>query len=195
MKIIGITGGIGSGKSAVLNILKDIEGVYTIEADKLAHSMFQPGEEVYKLVVQAFGSEILAEDGNIDRKILGSMVMQDEGNLKLLNSIVHPRVKDYIRNDIEDKSNKYDYYAIEAALLIQDGYREICDQIWYVRADRAVRIERLIKYRGFTEDRAVQYMNNQPEEEYYINNCDLVIDNSGNVEDLKIIIYSDLNLI
>jgi dephospho-CoA kinase len=185
MKIIGITGGIGSGKSVVLNIIKDIPGVFTIEADALGHQLFEPGETVYKLVVDAFGEEILSEDKRIDRRTLGSIVMNDEKSLEKLNLIVHPKVKEYIINDIEAKKKDYQFYFIEAALLIQDGYKEICDEIWYIYADRETRIQRLIEGRGFTKEKAESYMDNQPADEYFISNSDRILDNSKSTDELK----------
>ena len=180
MKIIGITGGIGSGKSYVLNIIKDTEGAYVIEADKLAHELMLPGNEAYDRVVAAFGNDILDENGEIDRGKLRQIVMSDEDKLKTLNGVVHPAVKSYIKDDIEDKrAEDYRYYVIEAALLIQDGYREICDEIWFIQADEEVRIDRLIKSRGYTRKVAEEFIANQPDEQYYADNSDIVIENNG----------------
>ncbi len=178
MRIIGITGGIGSGKSKVLEILDSHDYIYTIEADALAHRMFEPGEKVYENIVLSFGREILSSDGRIDRKVLAGIVMNDEKSLARLNAIVHPEVKEYIKHDIIRKNGDYKFYVIEAALLIQDGYKEICDEIWYIYADRQTRINRLMKWRGFTESKAIEYMNNQPDDAFFIENTDIVIDNS-----------------
>ena len=180
MKIIGITGGIGSGKSYVLNIIKDTEGAYVIEADKLAHELMLPGNDAYDKIVEAFGKGILDENGEIDRGKLRQIVMSDEDKLKTLNGVVHPAVKSYIKDDIEDKrAEDYRYYVIEAALLIQDGYREICDEIWFIQADEEVRIDRLIKSRGYTREVAEEFIANQPDEQYYADNSDIVIENNG----------------
>ena len=181
MRIIGITGGIGSGKSKVLEILDSHDYIYTIEADALAHRMFEPGEKVYEKIVLSFGRGILSPDGRIDRKVLAGIVMNDEKNLAKLNAIVHPEVKEYIIHDIKRKNSDYKYYVIEAALLIQDGYRELCDEIWYIYADRQTRINRLMKWRDFTESKAVLYMDNQPDDAFFIENSDIVIDNSMDI--------------
>lgn len=187
MRIIGITGGIGSGKTAVLNILRDEYGAFVMEADALAHKLMEPGEVSYNDIVKVFGTEVLKADGTIDRKLLGDIVFSDKDKLELLNSITHPNVKNAIIRSIEEqKQSGTAIYVIEAALLIQDGYKSICHEIWYVYADIDVRIDRLIKYRGFTKERALCVINNQESEDYYKRNCSNILDNSGDIGQLRI---------
>ena len=194
MKIIGITGGIGAGKSAVLSQMEALEGVYVIEADKLAHTLLSPGHECYSEVVKCFGTDILDEEQSIDRGALRKLVMNSPEKLNLLNAIVHPAVKKYIVDDIEQKKSLcYKYYVIEAALLIQDGYRNICDEIWYIYADKDVRIKRLLDSRGYTRQTAEEFIKNQPEDKYYIDNSDRVIDNSGTPEELRNVVLTLVN--
>jgi dephospho-CoA kinase len=186
LKIIGLTGGIGSGKTAVLDILSNEYGAYIIEADKLAHSLMEPGQSVYKAVVDYFGTDILGEDNYIDRKKLGAIVFSDEEKLKKLNSLSHPLVKEAILNQIEEQKELHTkLFVIEAALLIQDGYTDICDIMCYVYADLPVRIERLCKYRGFDKERAESVIASQDSEEFYREHCDYIIDNSGSMEDTR----------
>lgn len=186
MKIIGITGGIGSGKTAVLNILKSDYGAFVMEADVLAHCLMKPGQMSYNDIVNAFGQDILMEDGAIDRKKLGQVVFNDEEKLKILNSITHPNVKKAILSSIEEKEIAgCDLYVLEAALLIQDGYLDICDEMWFVYADLEKRIERLCMYRGFTRERAAKVIRSQAPDEYYEMNCAKKIDNSGDIDELK----------
>ena len=193
MKIIGITGGIGSGKSVVLNMLHDKYDARIVEADKVAHMLQEPGQTVYNRIVECFGNVILSEDGSIDRIKLGKLVMNDEEKLEQLNHLVHPAVKEYILSDIEEnRKTMTKLYVIEAALLIQGGYKEICDEMWYIKADIDTRIRRLIQSRGYSEDRALQVIKNQPDESFYIENSDIILDNSGTVKDLE---NSLLNLI
>ena len=174
MKIIGITGGIGSGKTAVLNILKSDYGAFVMEADVLAHCLMKPGQMSYNDIVNAFGQDILMEDGAIEEK------------LKILNSITHPNVKKAILSSIEEKEIAgCDLYVLEAALLIQDGYLDICDEMWFVYADLEKRIERLCMYRGFTRERAAKVIRSQAPDEYYEMNCAKKIDNSGDIDELK----------
>ncbi len=180
MKVIGITGGIGCGKSEVLKYLESL-GAYIVEADKLAHTLMKKGENVYKRIIDEFGNDILAENGEIDRQCFGEIVFNDESALDKLNSIVHPAVKEYILNDIDNKNadGNVDYYVIEAALLIQDGYRDICDEIWYIYADKDTRLSRLVKGRGGDATKYESVMYNQETDDFYKVNSNVVIDNNG----------------
>ena len=186
MKVIGITGGIGSGKSRVLDILSDRYSAYVVEADKVAKKLMLPGNEVYNKVVRCFGRDILSADNHeIDAKKLGSLVMNDTAALEKLNSIVHPAVKEYILRDIKaQRDNGVDYYIIEAALLIQDNYTEICDEIWAVITDKETRISRLMSNRGYSRKKAEDFIKNQPDELFYKNGSNRIIMNNGTVFDL-----------
>ena len=208
MLILGLTGGIGCGKTAVLTILKEEYDAYIIEADRLAHELMNPGRTVYQGIVDAFGTEILMDtdidtsapaEGNaatdngqstvnrsIDRKKLGDIVFHDKDKLALLNSISHPLVKEEILRRIEEQKNaEKKLFVIEAALLIQDGYKSICDKMCYVYADLDVRISRLCEYRGFTRERAQAVIDSQEPEAFYLEACDYKIDNSGSLENTK----------
>jgi dephospho-CoA kinase len=181
MKIIGITGGVGAGKSRVLYLLEKEFGAYIVEADLLAKNLMKPGKRVYNKIAENFPEVIPSEGAEIDRMKLASIVYADKSKLKLLNSLVHPAVKDWIREDIEKRRNDKNckLYIIEAALLIQDGYKEVCDEIWYVRAETEIRVKRLMESRNYSEEKAYSIIKNQPSDEYFIDNSDRVIDNSG----------------
>ena len=208
MLILGLTGGIGCGKTAVLTILQAEYDAYIIEADCLAHELMEPGKTVYQGIVDAFGMEVLMDtdidisapaEGNavtdngqstvnrsIDRKKLGDIVFHDKDKLALLNSISHPLVKEEIVRRIEEQKDVgKKLFVIEAALLIQDGYKSICDKMCYVYADLDVRISRLCKYRGFTQERAQAVIDSQESEAFYLEACDYKIDNSGSLENTK----------
>ena len=208
MLILGLTGGIGCGKTAVLTILKEEYDAYIIEADRLAHELMEPGKTVYQGIVDAFGMEVLMDadidisapaEGNavtdngqstvnrsIDRKKLGDIVFHDKDKLALLNSISHPLVKEEIVRRIEEQKDAgKKLFVIEAALLIQDGYKSICDKMCYVYADLDVRISRLCKYRGFTQERAQAVIDSQESEAFYLEACDYKIDTSGSLENTK----------
>ena len=208
MLSLGLTGGIGCGKTAVLTILKEEYDAYIIEADRLAHELMEPGKTVYQGIVDAFGMEVLMDadidisapaEGNavtdngqstvnrsIDRKKLGDIVFHDKDKLALLNSISHPLVKEEIVRRIEEQKDVgKKLFVIEAALLIQDGYKSICDKMCYVYADLDVRISRLCKYRGFTQERAQAVIDSQESEGFYLEACDYKIDNSGSLENTK----------
>lgn len=184
MKILGITGGIGCGKSLILNELHDKYGAYIIETDSLAHKLMSKDMPIYKAVVNAFGTYILDEAGNIDRNKLGKIVFNDKTKLELLNSLSHPLVKEYIVNDIAEKkkTNEITLYVIEAALLIQDGYKAICDEIWYIWASEEVRTKRLMEYRGYTLEKCKAVIASQDNEEYYKKYTNYTIDNDNSIK-------------
>lgn len=184
MKVIGITGGIGTGKSTILGILEKTYNAYIMETDKLAHRLMCPGESVYESIIEYFGTDILQENQFIDRGKLGQIVFHNQNKLQKLNEIVHPAVKAYILEDIQQKQQEgtISYYVIEAALLIEDGYKSICDEIWYIYTTQSVRIERLINSRGGNEEKWLQIIKNQSTEDYYREHCDVIIDNGEGVE-------------
>lgn len=183
MKIIGITGGIGAGKSTVLNLLRESYGAYIVETDKLAHQLMMPGHNAYHEIVKVFGRGILQLDKTIDRSKLGAIVFQDEQALQQLNKIVHPAVKDFILQDIKNKreQGQISYYVIEAALLIEDGYKTICDELWYIYAKQEKRIQRLMAGRGGSREKWEQIIASQSSEQYYREHCNVVIDNGKDI--------------
>ena len=195
MFVLGITGGIGAGKSLVLSIIDDEFDAYIVEADKLAHKLMLKGENAYSQIIDTFGDEILDPDSEqIDRSILGKLVLSDKEKLSRLNAIMHPAVKKYIIDDIklkEDAGTKL--YVIEAALLIQDGYKSICDEIWYISADREVRIQRLIESRGYSREKAEAFLLNQPSDEFFEINSDKIIKNNENQMKLRAEVVSFIN--
>lgn len=185
MIIIGITGGVGSGKSRVLYDLSENHGAYIVEADKLAHTLMEPGQSIYNEIVKNFGREILKEKApyEIDRQKLGSIVFSDKDKLKLLDSISHPAVKKNILWQIETKKAEgVKLFVIEAALLIQDGYKEICDEIWYVWVSKEERIKRLAKQRGYTKSKCISMFNSQEDDDYYKKYADFTINNQLDYE-------------
>lgn len=187
MIVIGITGGIGSGKSTLLSYFRQMDGACVVEADSLAHRLMQPGEGAYERIVDCFGEDILDAEGAIDREKLGKVVYTAPEALSKLNGIVHPAVKEYILRDIELHREKgTEYYVIEAALLIEDGYRAICDTLWYVYTEREERIRRLIAGRGGDREKWERVIANQSSEEYYRENCDVVIDNGKDAEWMEV---------
>lgn len=181
MIVLGITGGVGSGKSKVLYDLKENYNAYIVEADKLAHELMLPGKTIYNQVVKAFGDEILSDGpaSNIDRKKLGDIVFNDREKLSLLDSISHPLVKENIVNQIKiaKEEGNIKLFVIEAALLIQDGYSEICDEIWYIWVEKEERIKRLMASRGYTREKCISMMKSQADDKYYKKYANFTINN------------------
>ncbi len=189
MKVIGITGGVGAGKSEVLKLIKDMCACIIVTADELARSLEVKGEVCYKPLVALLGEDVLKEDGEIDAKKMAQMIFADgaEDKLAAVNAIVHPAVKERILSMIDEakRSKKYDLFFIEAALLIEDGYDRIVDELWYVYADERVRRERLKKSRNYSDEKITDIMDSQSGDDVFRRYCSVVIDNSGNISDTK----------
>lgn len=186
MKVLGITGGVGSGKSRVLEYLKTGYGAVVCQLDETAKKLQKAGTSCYDRIVESFGTEILAEDGELDRGRLAQIVFRDESKLILLNEIVHPEVKrQVIQYIFEEKRKQSPLYVIEAALLPTAGYEDICDEMWYIFVKETVRRERLKASRGYTEEKITDMIQSQPSEDIFRKTCTAVIDNSGSFEETK----------
>lgn len=194
-RIIGITGGIGSGKSMVLDIFKTEFGACIIDADKVGHMILEPGASGYERIIEAFGTDILSESDSegkpaIDRKKLGNVVFASEEKIKILNGITHPLIHDEVKFLIEASPKQL--IVLEAALLTESALTELCDEIWFIYADEAVRLERLYKYRGLTSEKAKIIIKNQPTDDEFKKKCTVVIDNSGDKANTLLRIKSQL---
>lgn len=181
MKVIGITGGVGAGKTQILSYLAGHTRSRIIMADQVAHELEEPEGCCYEPILSVLGTEILAEDGRIDRPKMAAQIFADEGLLQQINGIVHPAVKAYITEAIETERERrqIDYLFVEAALLIEDGYEKIVDELWYIHADEQVRRERLKEARGYSDEKIDSIMQGQLSEEEFYEHCSVVIDNSG----------------
>ena len=271
MVSIGITGGVGSGKSEVLSYMEKEYGAVIILADKVAHLLEAKGQSCYNKLVKAFGEGILDSEGEIDKKRFASVIFADEKNLKIVNDIIHPAVKQYILEKMDEsnkageklfvleaallieegydkivgllgeeilgadgeidrnlmslivfeddskmkqveqilhpavkrrivamidearREKKVDYFFIEAALLIEDGYKLICDELWYIYASAATRTKRLMKSRGYTLQKIESIMDKQLSDAQFRKNCECVIDNDGDLEETRESIKKALN--
>lgn len=186
MKVIGVTGGVGAGKSEILNYIADNWNATVVEADEVGYLVMKPGKSCFAPIVELFGPGILQEDGTLDRTRIAQMVFEDKNLLEKLNAIVHPAVKKYIRKAIQrEEENETDFFIVEAALLIEDKYDEICDELWYIYADEETRTERLKKNRGYSEEKIKSIFANQLSEDEFSEHCDFEIDNSGDFENTK----------
>ncbi len=162
MKVIGITGGIGSGKSLIAEIMQNNFNAYLINTDRIAHMLMEKGKISYKLIVEYFGKGILNSSGDIDRAALGAVVYGDAEKLLKLNSFTHPYVMDYVRNLIEEKRReKVEFICVETALPVQAGLKDFCDAVWYVFAPDTVRRERLKQARNYNEQKIDKILKNQ----------------------------------
>jgi dephospho-coA kinase len=185
--VIGITGGIGSGKSVVTSLLRDKFDAAVIDTDTIGHEVMEIGKSAYKKVVEIFGNKVIAEDGSIDRKKLGSLVFDNRELLCKLNDIIHPAVEAEVDKRIaEFTQKKYKYIALETALLIKVGYNRKCDKVWFVYADKDIRLKRLYDNRGIYKGKAGKIFESQNTEEEFRQIADDVIDNSGSEAETEI---------
>ncbi len=184
MKVLGITGGVGSGKSEVLRYLEEKYGAVVCQADQVAKNLQRRGGRCYQQITEHFGKGILDEKGRIDRAKLAEIVFHDAKELEVLNSIVHPAVRKRIlelKKAEEKKGTKL--FVLEAALLLEDHYEPLCDEVWCVFANDDVRKRRLKLSRGYTEDKAEAIFRSQMTREEFLEHCDRAIDNSESFEE------------
>lgn len=187
MKIIGITGGVGAGKSEVLNIISDMCNCIIVRADELAKSLEAKGEVCYEALIKLLSSDILDDNMEIvPQKMARSIFESDDTEiLSKVNAIIHPQVKKRILSMIDSESQKgeAEYFFIEAALLIEDNYDLICDELWYIYADEHIRAQRLTTSRGYSQEKIAGIMASQLDDSTFREKCDRVIDNSRSIED------------
>lgn len=185
MRLIGITGGVGAGKSEVLDWLAAHYNCYVLKADEAAHKVREPGGACYERLTALLGNEVLLVDGTIDRKKMAERIFQDRELRKQVNDLIHPAVKDYILQKIAQKrqDGKTDYFFLEAALLIEEGYDKILDELWYIRADENVRRRRLKDSRGYSDEKIDHIFEAQLAEEEFAAHCSFIIDNSSDLEE------------
>ena len=185
MKFIGITGGIGAGKSEILQYIRRHYKCEIYLADEAAHEVKKAGTECFDRLVTLLGSDIVGEDGEINKAVMADKIFGDEELLRQVNEIVHPAVKDYLMAKYETALENPDIelFFVEAALLIEAGYKELVDEMWYIYADSNVRRKRLMYSRGYSEEKIQNIMDNQLTEEEFREACDFVIDNSGLLAD------------
>ena len=184
MKIIGITGGVGAGKSTVLSFLDTLPGVRTVQADRAGHLVMEPGTEAYDKIREHFGERVTGADGRIDRQLMGSFVFSDKKELNWLNGVIHPAVKAFIRREIclEEKKGECRFFFIEAALLIEDHYDEICDEFWYIYTEERLRRERLRQSRGYSDEKMDAILSSQKPDSVFRKYCQEVVDNGSDEE-------------
>ncbi len=185
MRLIGITGGVGVGKSAVLSYIRMHYKCEIYLADEVAHLMKRKGERCYDRLVKLLGEKVLEPSGEIDKKKMAAVIFASEALLEQVNAIVHPEVRLYLEDKIckARENPQVELLFIEAALLIEAGYDEIVDEMWYIYADEEVRRARLRESRGYCEEKIEQIMRAQLSEQEYRAACDFVIDNSGELSE------------
>ena len=184
MKIIGITGWVGAGKSTVLDHLEKQYNACVLQADKIGHLVMEPGGICYGQVIALFGKQIIKNDKTIDRKMVSDVVFAHEEMRQKLDDIIHPAVKSYILDKIEEqKKAGYTLMIVEAALLLEDHYDAFCDKVWYIHTDQEIRIERLMSSRGYTREKAENIIARQATEGFFREHADYIIQNNGDLDE------------
>ena len=187
MLTIGLTGGIGSGKSTVAKMLAEL-GAPSFDADKVGHGIYLPGAPAYQDVIAAFGSGIVAPDGTIDRKKLGPIVFADPAQLRRLESIVHPRMFERMGEMVAEMRAKgvTAPIVIEAAILIEAHWQPLFDEIWLVVAPREAVVARVELERGLKPEQTEARIKAQLSDEERRKEASIEIDNSGTIEQLRV---------
>ncbi|MGE5676528.1 MAG: dephospho-CoA kinase [Pseudomonadota bacterium] len=182
--VIGLTGGIASGKSTVSAKLKEL-GAAVIDADIVAREVVSKGEIAYNKIVQSFGEGILLPSGQINRKKLGSVVFADKEKLALLNSITHPEITSRIQERVRElKAAGEKVIVVDAAILIEMGLYKYVDSVWVVAVDRETQIKRLIERDRFDYKEAENRINSQFTNEMRRKYANVIIDNGKSVEEV-----------
>ncbi len=186
MKVLGLTGNIASGKSTVARMLEGM-GARIIDADQIAREVVEPEKPAWVDIVKKFGPGILSPDGTIDRQRLGEIVFGDESQRRLLMDITHPRIKEAVRERIEEyREENAPVVVVEAALIVEKGgLREFLDGLIVVTADEESQIERLVKRSGHTREEALARIGSQMPAGEKALHADYLIDNSGTEEETE----------
>ena len=190
MIVIGVTGGVGCGKSTVLDYLETEYGARILRADDAAKALQQPGgicyEPVLDILSAAGGEEELAlPDGGIRTDAMARIIFRDPTIREKIEAVVHPAVHDYILDEIREEAGRgeKDFFVLEAALLIECGYRSDVDVMWYIYCDEEIRRERLRQSRGYSDGKITAIMESQLSDRQFREGSDDVIDNSGTPEE------------
>lgn len=185
MQVIGLTGGVGSGKSLAARMLSRHCNADLLIADDLGAVAMEPETDSFRQIVDHFGGGVVREDGTLDREWLAWRIFSDEQERNVLNGIIHPVVIRYIEEYIRQREKKKGIIVLESAILFEAGCDRFCDSIWYVHVPEEVRAERLIADRGYSGEKIQAIMKKQLPAEEFLRRCDVVVENNGTKEELE----------
>jgi len=185
MKVIGLTGGIGSGKSTVAQFLAEL-GAVILNADEVGHEALKPDTEIWREVVTAFGRQIVTLDGNIDRKKLGKIVFGNAEALSRLNQIMHPRMYALVKNQLEEyRRQGTRVVVLEAPLLLEAGWTPLVDEVWVTTASEATVLKRLEERSGMSQAESLTRIHSQLSSTERIKHADVVINTDCDLDELR----------
>jgi len=181
MRIFGLTGGIGSGKSVVARMFRE-EKIPVVDADRISREVTAPGKPAHDEIVRRFGAQILLSDGRINRKKLGAIVFSDPGKRTELESITHPTISEGIRDAVSALASEgHAVVIVEAALILEKGRQGICEAVIGVRCERRLQVDRIMGRDGISREEALRIVSSQMDPEEKALASDYVIDNSGDL--------------
>jgi len=185
MKVIGLTGGIGSGKSTVSQFLAEL-GTIIVDADEIGHEALKPNTEAWHEVVAAFGRQILTTNGNIDRKKLGKVVFGNSESLLRLNRIMHPRMYNMVKAQLERYQEQgVGVTVLEAPLLLEANWTSLVDEIWVTVASESTVLKRLKERVGLSEQQSLARIHSQMSNEERLKHADVIIDTDCDLNELR----------
>ena len=178
--ILGITGGVGAGKTTVLSYLERNYQARILELDQVARELQQPKAACYEPMLNLFGSQVLDETGNFDRKKIAELVFNSGKLRKRLNDIVHPQVRLEVERRISHwRMEGASLVVLEAALLLEEQYQLVCDEVWYIYASEEARRRRLALNRGYDQEKITKMMASQKQDAFFREHCQFIVDNSS----------------
>lgn len=185
MYVIGLTGGVGSGKSLAAQLLAEKRNAELLITDELGHRVMEKGQSCYEEILDHFGKEILDPRGEIDRAKLAQKVFGDEEERNWLNQRIHPAVIDYVGKYIAERKQQEGVIVLESALLFESGCDRLCDEVWYIFVSEEIRRKRLAESRGYSQEKITAILKRQLSEEEFQKRSDIVIRNDGTPEELE----------
>ena len=185
MIVIGLAGGIGSGKSEVARVLAEL-GAVVLDADKLGHEVYLPNTDGWREVVATFGEDVLLPSGEVDRRALGGKVFGNPEAMAKLNAIAHPRIRQKLAEGIEEQTRMGTHVVVmDAAILIEAGWTDLADEVWVATAPEAHVIQRLQARSNLTEEQIRSRMASQMSTEERVTHAHVVVSNDGDLEELQ----------
>lgn len=194
MHVIGLTGGVGSGKSLAAQILAEERQAELLITDELGHTVMKKGSDCNDKILEHFGRKLMDPAGEIDRNLLAQKVFGSEAERNWLNRLIHPAVIRYVEEYIAGRKEQEGVIVLESALLFESGCDRLCDEIWYIFVSEEIRRERLAQSRGYSQEKITAILKRQMTEQEFADRSDVVIRNDGTMQELREQIREKLQL-